>query len=378
MEFQEQCGSDTLRILKHTNTRWLSLAASIDRLLKMWEPLSQFFEQECATSVKTGRKRKLTEKDTSSGNFKSRPERVLHALTDPNTKLYCLFLQAAIPTFNTMNLVLQREEPMIHLVHSKCVTFLTKLLVRFITPDAITKAENLQTLDFHERKLQKSREDIVIGQNARCYMEQCKEQGLMTPKDRSLFFDSVRKYYATAATYITQKFPLNDPVLQNANVVNIQRRTEAKFSDLLYFVHRFPCIMPDDATEDDLQMEFLMYQVDPLPSVDPDMRIDQSWHLLGQLKQLDTTQPKYKVLSHVMLGILVIPHSNADSERIFSTVRKNQTEFRPNMGVPLLQSLMITKTDMQARDKPCFQQEFTADFLSMAKSATYRGINSIE
>ena len=47
MEFQEECGLEALKILKHTTTRWLSLANCIDRLLKMWEPLTLFFREEC-------------------------------------------------------------------------------------------------------------------------------------------------------------------------------------------------------------------------------------------------------------------------------------------------------------------------------------------
>lgn len=51
LQFQEQCGVETLKILKHTSTRWLSLANSIERLLKIWEPLVLFFKQECSMTT---------------------------------------------------------------------------------------------------------------------------------------------------------------------------------------------------------------------------------------------------------------------------------------------------------------------------------------
>ena len=82
----------------------------------------------------------------------------------------------------------------------------------------------------------------------------------------------------------------------------------------MYFVERFPAIMPDEATEDQLETEFLKYQVDPLPGIDCSKRIDECWHNVGQIKSLDSSQPRYGLLSHVMLSILMIPHSNADSE----------------------------------------------------------------
>ena len=101
-----------------------------------------------------------------------------------------------------MNLLLQKDEPMIHVVHDRCVGFLTDLLVRFVKPDVITAAKNLQDLDFHDRSIQKSRENLTIGRQAKVYLKECKEQGLMSSADRTRFYDSVRKYYTTAAAYV--------------------------------------------------------------------------------------------------------------------------------------------------------------------------------
>ena len=314
------------------------------------------------------------EEKKNDQNTMSRPERVYSMLTNPSTKLYCLFVQAAMPVFNNMNLLLQKDEPMVHVIHSRCLSFLTDLLVRFIKPHAITRAKDLFLLDFSDRSIQKAREDIVIGSKAKEYLEYCKEHKVMTSEDRTEFFDCVRKYYATAANYIVKKFPLEDQLLQKAYVADITRRTEAKFGDLLFFTKRFPSLMPDEAAEDQLEIQFSQYQVDPLAAVSLNQRIDECWHNIGQLQTLDSSLLKYGLLAHVMLGILVIPHSNADSERIFSSVRRNQTEFRPNIGVPLLESLMITKTQMQSQEIPVHRLEFTPDFLSKAKSATTKAL----
>ena len=75
-----------------------------------------------------------------------------------------------------------------------------------------------------------------------------------------------------------------------------------------------------------------------------------------------------------MLAILVIPHSNSEAERVFSIVRKNDTAFRPNMGVDLLESLLITKIDNLAKGTPCYKKRYTPSFLSKAKSCTYNAL----
>ena len=44
--FQKLNGNKVMKILKHVQTRWLSLRQCISRLLDQWEPLQQFFEAE--------------------------------------------------------------------------------------------------------------------------------------------------------------------------------------------------------------------------------------------------------------------------------------------------------------------------------------------
>lgn len=67
--------------------------------------------------------------------------------------------------------------------------------------------------------------------------------------------------------------------------------------------------------------------------------------------------------------VLLIPHSNAQEERIFSMVRKNKTAFRPNLDSKgTLSSILTVKL---ANDVPAHQFEPTKDLLKTAKSATW-------
>jgi hypothetical protein len=58
------------------------------------------------------------------------------------------------------------------------------------------------------------------------------------------------------------------------------------------------------------------YQIEKLSAdIIEEDRIDKSWSMISQIKGFDG-KPKFSELANLMLGILVIPHSNADSERI--------------------------------------------------------------
>ena len=58
-------------------------------------------------------------------------------------------------------------------------------------------------------------------------------------------------------------------------------------------------------------------------------RDDILWAFLSELKLPDSGSPCFKFLSKVARLALVLPHSNASSERIFSLIRKNKTVFLP-------------------------------------------------
>ena len=55
-------------------------------------------------------------------------------------------------------------------------------------------------------------------------------------------------------------------------------------------------------------------------------------------------------------------------------MRKNDIEFRPTMGVHLLESCLVTKIDNITKDTPCFKKEFTSKFIKKAKSCTYKDL----
>ena len=309
-DFQELCGTDTLAILKHCATRWLSLESCIQRLLHQWEPLVCLFQKETETfgkhhkkdeagslcqpppcvplqskavttndkagssceppskKVKTAAKSKVPKKTKETGSkvpkkttetgskvpknttetgstmcsFQKSGETgsvnrykyekvccIYELLTDPATKLYCFFREATIPIFNTMNLLLQRDEPCIHILHDTCVQLLTDLYVRFVRADAIMKAASVFKVNYKEKKPQKTPGNSCHRCKTRDFLNDCKEEQKMTSDQRQVFFDSVRDYYCRAVEYILSTFPLDCELLKHAEVLDPQKKTKNEF-----------------------------------------------------------------------------------------------------------------------------------------------------
>ena len=143
------------KIIKHGPTRWLSLHNCVTRLLEQWEPLTAFFTSE----------------KSSTGTATARLNRICGFFDDPASQLYTLFLRYVLPKFINANLLLQKEEPVIHLMRRRLHEVATDLLVAFVKPSAITKCENIYTLEHQRRSKQKDREDLQIGEDARSYLE---------------------------------------------------------------------------------------------------------------------------------------------------------------------------------------------------------------
>ena len=66
--------------------------------------------------------------------------------------------------------------------------------------------------------------------------------------------------------------------------------------------------------------------------------------------------------------VVVLPHSNAEGERVFSMVTKNKTAFRPSLTLDgTLSSIITVKL---ANPEPCTEYEPPTTTLQTAKKAT--------
>lgn len=97
-------------------------------------------------------------------------------------------------------------------------------------------------------------------------------------------------------------------------------------------------------------------------------RLDVLWNYLSTLRSGDGYE-RFKRLSKIAKLVLIIPHSNADEERVFSMVRKNKTPFRPNLGLETtLSSLLTVKL---ATDEPCHKFEPHSSVIKKAGKVTW-------
>lgn len=125
---------------------------------------------------------------------------------------------------------------------------------------------------------------------------------------------------------MVSNFPFGDELLMHAVVADITKRQSVKFSFVQFFVSHFPTILPEEVTVDQMEDEFRMYQTSSFEDSILSKCADEALVDIGHLKR--GGQEIFSNLSAVMLGTLVIFHSNADCERIFSLVTKTRHNTR--------------------------------------------------
>ena len=210
----------------------------------------------------------------------------------------------------------------------------------------------------------KSDADISIGEKTHTYMA---EKKMLSEKCKRIT-ESARAFYKTAAKYLLTKLPMTDVLQQHAEVFDLARLSSMSFTSVRYFTDRFPVLKPP-CTMDALEEQFLGLQVEEMStSVLQEDRADQQWLLIGRIKDEATGLPKYPDLAHVANCVLLIPHSNACCERVFSAVRKYRTDFRSSMAADTLEALCTLKI----QGRVCHEVQFTKEETKLAKSATVK------
>lgn len=123
---------------------------------------------------------------------------------------------------------------------------------------------------------------------------------------------------------------------------------------------------------------FRMARNDELPKFDPnkDAAIDHFWAAMSEKVIADEAASlRYPNLSLLATRLLVLPHSNADPERVFSMVNHTKTEVCSQLSPSTTCALLTLKMNHR---KPCFASRdlLTDDLLKEAKTATSRSLQN--
>uniref|UniRef100_H3B615 DUF4371 domain-containing protein n=1 Tax=Latimeria chalumnae TaxID=7897 RepID=H3B615_LATCH len=304
-ELAEFVNVEYRKILKLSDTCWLSMGKGIERILMIMPVL-----------------RRLKQEEATQG--------CLQHCVQPEDRVvqYILFVNSVDAMFENTNKLLQYEAPMIHMVHGSMMELLQK----------VVEASSLLATDYSDVNNQVPNHDLFIGFATKQYLVCTVE---LTESQVTVFYSDVRDFYTTAVKYIVEKFPLNDPILEFAGFLDDSHYHQYSLDNAVTLIQHLP-LQVSAHEMDELHEEFTMYQL-----LNTDTTTMDSCREGGLLRPdiLCNENPKI-----IYPGTEIpVSHSDeagktgSDTERLFSMVKKNKTDLRSSLSAETLCSLLKMK-----------------------------------
>ena len=118
-----------------------------------WDALASYFLSEFEDN----------DEKTKDDSKATQAVRLVTKFNDPFTKLYALFVQSIMPSFDAYYTFLQSEELLVHLLQDSTLNLYMALLPCFIKPDVIAQSDDILCTDIEDFKNYKEYSSIHIG-----------------------------------------------------------------------------------------------------------------------------------------------------------------------------------------------------------------------
>ena len=358
-----------LRVLKHSTTRWLSLLHCLKRLLDQRPALHSYFDRQAEEEPNDGR-----------------VQRVATLLKSFEVKLICRFALFALQPIKTFTAVFQTHASCIGSIQDDTLSLLRGYLANFIKPEVITAASDITTINYHDRNNQLSNDTLAIGTETLFFLSEFEDEIEGTAVERK-FFSSVCVFYETVVSKLLAKFLHKDKTLSDLSFIDPNNPAKSNPRGIIRLCNRFMTDVPEeiDAVVEEYRA-FCVAPDDQLPFYHSkaDNALDKFWSAISVQKTVacDTELKSsfaYANLAHLAKILLVLPHSNADPERLLSMLGKIETQSRSLLSPSTTCDLLTVKLN---HDAHCYLSEdlVTDKLLQEAKSATRRSLqkNSVD
>jgi len=328
-ELQEFLSAERLKILRLVDTRWLAMHQCVERILNQWEVLKLLFFQA-----------QIEDKVVSA-------ELIMKEFNNPFSKAYLTFLKYALGYFNQINALFQSKGSLIGILQEESIRMTRLICKNFIKPEYLGDLSNIEP---NNESHLLSLERIGLGSECESILSSLDLENSKHFRQRCLSF------YQTAFAELKNRLPLFDPLFKEMKFICPKialdfdvRKTLPKLDNLkTKYGHLVEC-------ENDIQKEW-----EDLPAYfsaeERGLLIkkgcEEFWVYLSKLKNF-SDQFVFRNLAFLAKLVLTLPHSNAETERIFSLMVDAKTKKRNRMGPELLDSLLFINSNMKSKDKNC-------------------------
>lgn len=331
------------KLLYAFDVRWLSLQLAVDRVLEQWNALLLYF-----------RSQHLEKKD--------RTVEALHAeLENKTNKIYLTFLSFVLPIFNKLNKEFQSESPKITNVYNHVCHTLKTILDFYIEPTYLSN-NPLSSIQFRNPAKFCKIEDVYFGPKVIILLD----DPTLSQAEKNDIRVNCLNFYIEAAYQFYLRFPLKDmDALKDLCYIDPTFICEKKPSSIVPVVQHFPHLVSDLNL---LDLQYRMLRNDEILINYPKEDVFKFYVHLKNAKNEDGSL-KYDMLIKFAFCLMILPHSSACVERLFSQINLNKTKIRNRLSTEVLCGILHTKHFIG--DQNCFDVKIESELIKKVNLKMY-------
>lgn len=322
------CGEKPLKILKKCATRWLSIEPAVQRILHQWDELKLFFEiaknkNNCYTA-----------------------EMLFNMYNDPRNKAYLIYIktilaqvQYALKAFEEQN-----SDP------TKLLQSLVKLLE--VLCDKIVTPGRRHSIDIFKDNIANYLDPMpYLGYNFEKSIE------TYSLSDKQMIRKRCIDFTVKLTKELQQRLPDNIKTLQNMNIMSVDHVLKPeKGMEIIKLAEHFGL---NADTIDKVISQWKNIHTNKWENTNDTVKF---WHEVSQYKDAGNDNP-YQELCSLAFIMLVLPHSNADVERVFSTMNVIKNKLRNRMSFETLNSILQIRFGLKKFNKTCYTYDIPQEVL---------------
>lgn len=359
-EFQKFAEVDIHKILHPSQTRWLSLASVVKRILEQWSALQLFFNQKWLDEHLLA------------------VEQIHQALNDPFIKLYYLFLNFVLPKISSLNQYFQSEKVLIVNLDKAMKDAYTDFLLCYMERTYVMNTDLEHINPSNETYLLKPIANMYLGVDV--LNEISKPEIVKNSELLNFFYLKCRAFYTMLCEQIKKRYDFKNSVLSSLTIFSpknaVSHTTRSKYPSLLPIMKVFQRFYePDKRQLIDNEWRLLSNYVFQ-PEINLENDIDVFWDQLLKYRT-EAGLLIFDNLAMFVLNILSLPHSNAGSERIFSKVNLIKTKVRNRLITKTINgTLLASEYVNKSSSENCLTFKPTKSMLTKMTKSMYSSLSS--
>ncbi|KAK3917879.1 Zinc finger protein 862 [Frankliniella fusca] len=369
-DFQESYDEELKKVIKPSGTRWLVLHRCVEQYIKIQKSLLGFFELRVFEE----------KKDKTAA-------RILQDLRNPYTLAYMHFLNYALNFTNQFNAIFQSKQVLIHKLAEKSEALMKNICQNFIKPALLPR---IGQIDYTRPANQLPLREVYLGPGCREALDRLvpaaprdasvrpEDMAAQLEREKDAFREKCLEFYARAAQEMKERLPLNELIFKEMAIIDPEvllsqaaRTGSDELSDLPLLTARFEEKLQLDKNALATEWRNFPNEVNGrLREKLLAMSVEDAWVEIGSLKNgLD--EPMFPQLCKLASLVKILPHSNADSERVFSVVTDVRTKKRNRLGTDSLNAVCVSRISFRSKGIDCTSFQVTKEHLQRHNKDMY-------